>query len=340
MCAHLFDEDFDNSFEPEREQDVNLSREQLNGALVTLLREFHSLQLWKFDLDDYVAHVRSLDKEQIYYCAEGLLNELKTTRDPLPGTCLDIIRDVADRMIAFSSSSPGREDELYDRAEKLYYQALTRAQRRGDQIRIGYTQLKMADLCELQGDLDQAVAHCEGGLRLLLAQPTNLSETTLPYLGRLVQLLHASGSWEKVDEYADYIVRFATTPGYDGTPAALQALAGVAEVYRKQANYGDAEDISRRLVSGWEKLGARIDVNQYTKALIDLAGCCQFCGHYDEAEQHYRKAFKLLDTAENRKKGHGYLVEARDGLIDMLKAQGRFDEAWELEGNGEQESFF
>jgi tetratricopeptide (TPR) repeat protein/CHAT domain-containing protein len=107
-------------------------------------------------------------------------------------------------------------------------------------------------------------------------------------------------------------------------PSVVEALNGLADLYRAQGRYVDAEPLYRRALSSTEKdLGA--DHLSVATSLNGLAELYRLQGRMTEAEPLYKRSLAIREGALGG--GHADVSQSLNGLALLYQAQGRLLDA-------------
>jgi tetratricopeptide (TPR) repeat protein len=299
-----------------------------------LLDEFYLLYSAKNHLHDYYHLLGKMQPAEKIHVAEGLADEIPSVPDPIPWVCLDVMRHLGDTLVAQAHELAGEEERSYDVAERLYRQCIDRAQPMVEEVRGAYAMLKLGDLRNLRYDYDGAATCFEKAIAVLDRQISDQQATIVSYTGELALAYERLGEDDLADLCCQRIMKAA-----NGSPTSQEGaqygLCSVAELYKRRGDMGEAAIALERALLMFERNPALSASHAYPKALIELAGCQQSFGEYEDAEKNFRKAYEARNTPELKKQGDGLLIEARDGLVEVLKALGRFDEAWDIEAESD-----
>ena len=107
-------------------------------------------------------------------------------------------------------------------------------------------------------------------------------------------------------------------------PRLATSLNNLAELYRVQGQYAEAEPLYRRALAIWEKaLGP--EHPDVAAGLNNLAELYRAQGQYAEAEPLFQRALAIWEKAHGPE--HPDVAQSRNNLAALYGAQGRYAEA-------------
>lgn len=111
------------------------------------------------------------------------------------------------------------------------------------------------------------------------------------------------------------------------SPALAQALVDLADLYRAQTRFGDAEALFARAIALLEQLGGAQDA-RLARPLNGLALVLRAQGQYERAEPLCQRALAIIERAHGPE--HPATVGVLGNLLTVYLAQGRYGEAGPL----------
>ena len=102
------------------------------------------------------------------------------------------------------------------------------------------------------------------------------------------------------------------------------ALNQLAELYRSQSRYADAEPLYRRALAIWEKTLGR-DHHDTALSLNNLALLYTQQGRFAQAEPLYQRSLAIRENALGR--DHPAVATALNNLAGLYRRQGRYGDA-------------
>jgi tetratricopeptide (TPR) repeat protein len=144
-----------------------------------------------------------------------------------------------------------------------------------------------------------------------------------------------AGDYAKAKDKFAAALKHTESLGYEDVRQ-IEPLGALAELYRLQGNYDDAESMLKRLVSVREQYPDERKV-ELAKALNNLAALYKTEGKYSEAEAVYSKAEELINTS--RKDSHENLfpvdlalalAQTENGQADLCRIRNQYAMAEKL----------
>ena len=138
---------------------------------------------------------------------------------------------------------------------------------------------------------------------------------------------YRQGDYAEAESRFDAALKEAEAFGPED-PRLAMSLNNLAELYRAQGRYGEAEPLYRRSLAIWEKaLGP--EHPDVATSLNNLALLYDAQGRYPEAEPLYRRALAIREKALGPE--HPDMAQSLENYAGLLRATGREVEAAEME---------
>jgi tetratricopeptide (TPR) repeat protein len=178
------------------------------------------------------------------------------------------------------------------------------------------------------GRLDEAARHFATALELARPLPAEHPCVTesLDRLGAVYYLQGRPAEAEPLFRRLATALERILGPGH---PTLARSLHSLAEVQRAQGRLAEAEGNARRALAIWERtLGPR---DATTAVGLDSLGRVLHAGgRFAAAEEYYRRAVAVREALAAGGGGRRELAETLGNLADVVRRQGRGDEADQL----------